>query len=286
MSNPSSASTTVQTSAQSYSQTASFDDLVFQYRNKEYGAYHVRQSYQKNTFLALLIGTSFVLTLLLVPMILSSLTPATAGPVVPRTPTIVIHDLPDPVEVIVKLPNVTPPSNSTVETVIYSEPEVVIDKEVFKNDFPDKNELDTMNVGDKSNPGDKDGKWPGDPKKPKGGGMPEIPKPVDVDKVRTFAEMDADFPGGPDKMLEFLANNIFYTENAKAANVEGIVYVNFTVNKDGTITDIKVKKGLGMGLDEAAVEGVKKMPKWTPARQNGNPTRLSKTIPVKFKLNN
>jgi protein TonB len=87
-------------------------------------------------------------------------------------------------------------------------------------------------------------------------------------------------------MLQFLQENIYYPSGAKDAAIEGTVYVTFTVGKDGTLSDIKVKKGLGMGLDEAAIEGVKKMPKWTPARQNGSPTRLSKTIPVKFKLSN
>ncbi|MBC8173775.1 MAG: energy transducer TonB, partial [Chitinophagales bacterium] len=70
----------------------------------------------------------------------------------------------------------------------------------------------------------------------------------------------------------------------KENGIEGTVYVQFVVEKDGSITDVKVVRGIGGGCNEEAMAKVKAMPKWTPGKQQGKPVRVSFTLPVKFKL--
>lgn len=280
MSNPSTA--TISKPAVAGSLTASFDDLVFQYRNKEYGAYVVRQKYQKNTTLALVIGTAFVLLILFAPMILSALKPKEEAIDASAFKKVTLEDVNQEDEKPI-LPNEPPPPPPVEATVAYVAPKVEIDQKVTE-EFVDVKALDSARIDTKTQEGEKGGTNTFNPEET--GKGPVDVKPREDETVRTFAEIDASFPGGEGEMLKFLGENIFYPPAAREAGIEGTVYVNFTVNKDGSLTNIKVKKGLGMGLDEAALEGVQKMPKWTPARQNGNSTRLSKTIPVKFKLNN
>jgi len=281
MSTPSSA--TLPKPAIAGSLTASFDDLVFQYRNKEYGAYVVRQKYQKNTALALGIGTAIVLLILFAPMILSALKPKEEAIDASAFKKVTLEDVNKEDEK-PQLPNEPPPPPPPAATVAYVAPKVEIDRNVTE-EFVEIKKLDSAAISTVTQEGEKGGTNTFNPEET-GKGPIEPVKPREDETIRTFAEIDASFPGGEGAMLKFLTENIYYPPAAKEAGIEGTVYVNFTVAKDGSLSDIKVKKGLGMGLDEAAIEGVKKMPKWTPARQNGNATRLSKTIPVKFKLNN
>ena len=92
------------------------------------------------------------------------------------------------------------------------------------------------------------------------------------------------FRGGEQKLFEFLGNNLVYPKEAKEAGIEGKVFVEFYVEKDGTVTNVKVLKGIGYGCDEEALRVIGLMPKWIPGSQRGKAVRVRYTLPVNFKL--
>jgi TonB family protein len=113
-----------------------------------------------------------------------------------------------------------------------------------------------------------------------------MPAKEQGDQVLMFAEEMPEFPGGTDSLRNYLNRMIRYPELAKEAGVQGTVYINFTVEKDGSLTNVNVIKGIkeGMGLNEEAVRVVKGMPNWKPGKMNGRPVRVNMNIPVRFRL--
>ena len=95
-----------------------------------------------------------------------------------------------------------------------------------------------------------------------------------------------EYPGGFDALLDFINGNLEYPQEAKDAEIEGKVFVSFIVEKDGSLSSIKLLRGIGYGCDEAAMDVVRKMPKWKPATQRGKPVRMQYQFPVNFKLEN
>jgi len=111
----------------------------------------------------------------------------------------------------------------------------------------------------------------------------EEPAPV-AEEIFTFVEEYPEFPGGDKALREYILNNIKYPEVARTSGITGTVYVQFVVEKDGSISDVKVVRGIGGGCDEDAVRVVKSMPKWKPGKQRGRPVRVYFTLPIEFKL--
>lgn len=110
-------------------------------------------------------------------------------------------------------------------------------------------------------------------------------KKVSVDdEVFVVVEEQAEFPGGLDSMYAYIQKNLVYPEKAKAEGIEGRVFVTFTIEKDGSISNILIKRAIGGGCEEAAVEMIKNMPKWKPAKQRGKPVRCQFNLPIKFEL--
>ena len=107
---------------------------------------------------------------------------------------------------------------------------------------------------------------------------------ADNDTVLSICEVMPEFPGGMEKFMEFLSGNIKYPETAKDKNISGRVFIQFVIEKDGAVSNVKVMKGIGGGCDEEAVRVVKSMPKWKPGMQDGKPVRVNYTLPILFKL--
>ncbi len=102
--------------------------------------------------------------------------------------------------------------------------------------------------------------------------------------VYIVVEQMPEFPGGDKEFHQFIADNVKYPAEAKEKGIRGIVYVNFIVEPDGSISDIRVLRGIGGGCDEEAVRVVEYMPKFKPGIQNGEAVRVSYTVPVIFRL--
>ena len=103
-------------------------------------------------------------------------------------------------------------------------------------------------------------------------------------EIFTIVEENAEFPGGEAAMNKFLGENLKYPKMAQDAGIQGIVYVTFVVEPSGVITNIKILRGLGGGCDDAAVNAIKKMPKWNAGKQRGKAVRVQFNLPVRFRL--
>ena len=101
-------------------------------------------------------------------------------------------------------------------------------------------------------------------------------------EIFTVIEQMAEFPGGKQALADFLKKNLRFPEKAKAAGISGTVYVQFTVNADGSLSDIKVLRGIGYGCDEEAIRLIKLMPGWVPAKQRGKAVKSTMNLPVTF----
>jgi protein TonB len=107
---------------------------------------------------------------------------------------------------------------------------------------------------------------------------------VEEQQIFQVVENMPEFPGGRGALMKYLATNIKYPPYAKEAGIQGRVFINFVVETDGSITAVKVLRGIGGGCDEEAIRVVKSMPKWKPGMQRGKPVRVSFNLPVKFTL--
>ena len=102
--------------------------------------------------------------------------------------------------------------------------------------------------------------------------------------VFVVVEKMPEFPGGPDGLSNFLTKNIKYPSKALKKGVEGKVYAQFIVEKDGSVSDIKIIRGIGSGCDEETIRVIKLMPNWTPGAQRGKPVRVRFVLPVAYLL--
>ena len=110
------------------------------------------------------------------------------------------------------------------------------------------------------------------------------PEKVEESKVFDVVEEMPQFPGGPSALFEYLSKNIKYPVVAEENGVQGRVIVTFVVERDGSITDVKVVKSVDPSLDKEATRVVKSMPHWIPGKQNGSAVRVKYTVPVTFRL--
>lgn len=104
------------------------------------------------------------------------------------------------------------------------------------------------------------------------------------EKIFVFLEDQPEYPGGDEARIKFIANNIEYPEIAKESGVQGTVYLTFVVEKDGSISNVRVLRGIGAGCDEEAIRVVKNMPNWKPGKQRGRSVRAQFNMPIKFIL--
>ncbi len=112
------------------------------------------------------------------------------------------------------------------------------------------------------------------------------PEPVKEEETKVFdvVEQMPSFPGGPSALMQYLNSNIKYPVVAEENGVQGRVVCTFVVEKDGSITDVRVVKSVDPSLDKEAMRVVKGMPKWIPGKQNGSAVRVKYTVPVTFRL--
>ena len=113
-----------------------------------------------------------------------------------------------------------------------------------------------------------------------------FPAEPDNDSIYQIVEQMPKFPGGESALMEYVSKNVAYPEEAKEKEIQGRVFIGFVVEKDGSIGEVKVLRGIGGGCDEEAVRVIKGMPKWKPGMQKGKPVRVSYQIPINFKLDN
>jgi protein TonB len=246
-------------------------DMVFEGRNKAYGAYVLRKENPKMTLLALLIGASVFASLLALPMLDWS-----SDEVVEEEKVVMVDmaNLPPPPEEVKPLlpPPPPPPPAPKIDEVKFVKPKVV-EKEKVVEEIKTIEELKDKNVGSKDVKGRDDGKIVIDA--PSGEGDKDV-KIVEDNTVYVAVEVRPEYPGGMQKFSEFISKNYRTPDE----DIKGKVIVQFVVEKDGSLTDIKVMRDLGYGTGAEAIRVLKKMPKWKPGIQNGRPVRALFSLPI------
>jgi protein TonB len=103
-------------------------------------------------------------------------------------------------------------------------------------------------------------------------------------EIFTVVESMPGFPGGDAARMKFLQENIKYPQMARESGIQGTVYVTFVVEPSGSVSDVRVLRGIGGGCDEEAIRVIQSMPKWTPGKQRGKSVRVQFNMPIKFTL--
>lgn len=112
----------------------------------------------------------------------------------------------------------------------------------------------------------------------------EAPEEEEVDEIFTIVEDQPEPPGGMSAFYQYIAKNLKYPSQARRMGIEGKVFVQFVVDKDGSITEVQAVKGIGAGCDEEAVRVIGEAQKWKPGKQRGRPVKVRMILPITFKL--
>ena len=267
-------------------------DIIFDNRNKAYGAYELRKNYHKRLKRSMMIAATLLLVTVSAPIIASMFDKPIVVDLPNEHPRIIkdievlIPKEPEP-----KVPEAKPVEPSTpVTTVINAVPTIKDAKDVEDVDLPPtKEELKEAVSGIVNKEGDGDAKIIDAPIVDNaGGGTAIIPQESIPKENEIFGDMDVsqmpEFPGGEEELLRYLAQNIQYPKRAVDGNTEGRVLLGFVVNKEGEIDDVIVIRSIGDGCDEEAVRVIHKMPKWKPGKNNGRLVNVFYNLPITFQL--
>jgi protein TonB len=256
-----------------------FDELVFENRNKSYGAYFLRRLYPKN------MGRGFIFSLILfiflvsIPAISAWVSKLRESFKVEQNVEVTLQEPPPLNDEETPPPPPPPDPPPPVQETIKFTPPVITEEPIDDKDIPPpQEELNQTNVGKTTQEGS--GEIVDLPVEGTGNAViDEAPQ-----QIFTVVEQPPEFPGGEEKLFEYLQKNIKYPAMAKESGIQGTVYVTFVVETDGSITDVKVLRGQGGGLDQEATRVVKNMPAWKPGKQNGRGVRVQFNLPIKFTL--
>lgn len=249
-------------------------DIVFEGRNKIYGAYELRKSNNKTTVKALIIG-SIIFSFAVAAPLIASFLPDSGENEVDNNVKIATVKLPPKKEEVKPNQPPPPPPPPKVDQVKFTKP-VVAKAEEVTEDPPKIEDLKDKKVGNETIKGDPDAVLTVD--EPVGTGPVSQVVEEDNSVYNTAGiEVKPDFPGGMDKFYKFVGNNY---KTPEEEGLKGKVYVTFVVEKDGSLTDIKVLRDIGYGTGAEAIRVLKKCPKWTPGEQNGKKVRVLYSLPI------
>ena len=263
-------------------------DLVFEGRNQEYGAYKLRKGTTKRNIWSIII-VALAAVLLYLGLQLQHMVEANRQ--VENTQAIELSALEQKKKEakVEKKEQVKVEPEKVVEkvksSVKFTAPVIKKDNEVKEEDEIKLDEVEKSNKAVGAFTVEGNDEVGGEVLKAKEEiAAPEPPKPVEENKVFDVVEQMPSFPGGMGALMSWLSQNIKYPVIAAENGVQGRVIVQFVVEKDGSITDVKVAKSVDPSLDKEAARVVGSMPHWIPGKQNGSAVRVKYTVPVTFKL--
>lgn len=261
--------------------------MVFDGRNKAYGAYDLRRLSPKATNIGLF-SASIVFVLLLMAPAIARWIGVDLGAeeqtqqiieteVVLQEPPPVNEEEPPPP------PPVEPPP-PRVDQVRMPEPKVVPAEQVQDEEPPTVEQLKLADPGSKTIEGDPNAEIRIDLPVGEGEIDAEVTESSSDNQIFQSVEIQPEPPGGLAAFMKWVGENYKYPQAAIEAGVNGQVQISFVVERDGSLTDIKVVRDLKYGTGEAAVELLKKAKKWSPGIQNGRPVRVAYTLPIRLNL--
>ncbi len=263
-------------------------EIVFEGKNKRYGAYQLRDESSNRHIKSILIVLFLGLAAIFLPNIIENMLPApdvvAQNEMIKQTEFNSQNDnkdkeepqdieIPEQVQVVL------------AKSVMLTEAKVVDDDQIQTENLARANEalkdLDAQIATKTNEEGVTDGS----------GVAIDDYRQIDADpvdeedkKIYTWVQVKPSFPGGEEARLKWLRENLEYPQQAIMDEIQGQVQVGFVVEKDGSITDVKIVQSAHSSLDREAIRLVKAMPKWIPGKQNGNTVRAYFTQPIRFVL--
>ncbi|MES2418128.1 MAG: TonB family protein [Bacteroidota bacterium] len=260
--------------------------VVFNSRNKKYGAYVLRAQSSSILLKALGIATSLFVLLFLAPAIYRQFYPEQIPDKQLQVEMVInpVHTLkkvePKKEELKRELPKPIP---QKVKTINLSANMVVVDKEVA--DPPTTTEINQAVIASVTQAGSESS---GNAQMPvnNSGGSGDITAGNNSNEIFNAAGVDIypEFPGGMAAWAKFIQKNLRYPNMAQENEIQGKVFLSFVIEKDGSITDVSIIRGIGSGCDEEAVRVIKKSPKWKSGQQNNQAVRVRYTMPIQYRL--
>jgi periplasmic protein TonB len=262
-----------------------FDDILFENRNQNYGAFVLRNTYNQHLSWAM----GITITILFIFFGFNFLLAASKEEIgVEDSEVIILSDeiiLPPTIEP----PIAIPPSEETIseaKTIQHVEPKVIItDNGTEDYNAPTVSELENNTVGTVTNTEGENNTNPGELDETGSVGG-ETTNSETSTPIYPFTEEMPEFVGGLSALYTYLQKATKYPTIAFENNIEGKVVISFVVGIDGSILQPTILRGIGGGCDEEALRIIKKMPKWKPGKHNGRFVPVRYTIPIQFKIEN
>jgi periplasmic protein TonB len=244
-----------------------FDDILFEGRNKSYGAFEMRRKYYRQLIIAAAASFLVFVLIFLIPYIIIN----RPEKVWKQSPIYSEYISSQPVDIVQPEDELLPELKKLQKKAAYTVPQVVTneDDQALSDLNNDAEESDTTTKGnnpDGSTLGVLDGEG------------------ADDDAIYTYVQEPPVYPGGDLARKSFIQHNIVYPQLAKQNKIHGIVYVSFIVEKNGTLTNAKIMQGIGAGCDDEALRVVSKMPRWKPGKRQGHEVRVQIVMPLNFIL--
>lgn len=248
-------------------------DLVFEGRNKKYGAYELRKENPKTSIKALL-GGAFIFALALgLPLLLDMLPADEAKNTLDEK--VVLVNIEKPKDILKPPPPPPEPPKPKIDEVKFVKPKVVEAKKVVE-EIKTIEELKDKNIAAKDQKGDKDAAIVID--QPTG----NADKDAEIIDNNVYSsagiEVQPEFPGGAAGFSKYVQKN--YRTPEVEQDLKGRVFIEFVVEKDGSLTDIKVVRDLGFGTGQEAIRMLRNAPRWKPGVQNGKTIRVRYSLPI------
>ncbi|MCL2651442.1 MAG: TonB family protein [Candidatus Azobacteroides sp.] len=258
--------------------------LVFEGKNKEYGAYVHREESSNRHLIAMAIITAVALGLIFLPGLIKSVLPAARDLGQVTDVNLSNLDLKQEVPEENQIKQIVVPPPPELKTTVAFTPPVVKKDDEIKDDELMKTQQELTETKADISVATVEGVQ---------GGTVDIAdltehKVVVEEKPQIFSHVEVmpQFPGGDVALLKWLTDNINYPTIAQEQGIQGRVTLRFVVKPDGSVDEVEVVKGLDPSCDKEAQRVVRKMPKWIPGKQNGNPVYVYYSLPVTFRLQN
>jgi periplasmic protein TonB len=248
-----------------------FDDIVFEFRNKEYGAYKLRKKYNRNVIIALIIGLFIMSTAIIAPY-LNTKAAENRAKKSERQVEIKMENLDKPNETVAPPPPPPPPPPDAVQQARYVPP-VVVDslkpEETTQLMSADQASVEVQNTEVVEEAPVQ---------------AEEVQENVDEAEPFVVVEEMPMFPGGEIALLQFISDHTQYPEVAKENNIQGKVIVRFCVTSKGGVDKVSILKSVDPELDKEAIRVVGTLPAFKPGKQGGKPVPVWYMVPINFTL--
>jgi len=263
-------------------------DIIFEGRNKEYGAYELRKTYNRRFIIAMGSMIGLLILFFVISVVATKVSDTETKEMIVQDVQLEEIKQEEKKEEPPPPPPPPPPEPPKVEMAKFTPPKIVKDEEVKEDEKPPEVEkLEETKIGAINQEGIKDEGIVAPPVSDAGKGVIEAPKKdeEDYDKTFTKVEIESSYPGGPSAWMRYLNKTFRYPQEAQDNEIQGTVVVQFIVDKEGNVSDVEAVSGpTNGGLRDEAIRVIKKSGKWEPAVQNGRKVKSYKKQPITFKL--